>query len=400
MIGVSSYPSTDQPWWTPTGEPLAERPYAKFSNRKPTVWSSPMVREICWRWQGVDDPDIRTSWGIVEQTNGWGPGEPVDAEGKPITGLVAYDVPFAQVEPTCTLQLTMSYPVSEWQMFHSNQAGHVWAFVNHPPGKPMSGVTFDKPRAVDGSAFVVMGYMLPHDQDVRLIAVDTQGKKHIGKGESAGGFLEFRQLAAQFEGLQPADIKTWIVERRARSTESVEFRNVALEAGVDAKVEIVPVNIGGSRVRTAPFRDEQAEKSQSASLIAEFGSTNEVALPAGDPNGKGSGLIDFDSGQMLAVPESLPESEALAWLRKNGVDAMAFGGLATIEMVAVAGEWDVEASRLAALRFGEADVSATLPAADLPASYYFETREGSRGVLQMVEIGDETMKIRYKLMKK
>jgi hypothetical protein len=83
-----------------------------------------MLREFCWRWRGVDSPDVHTSWHVAEDTRGWGPIQPGDADGKLLKDLTAYVVPFSVIRPNCTLRFTMSHPVTEWETYWQGQGGH------------------------------------------------------------------------------------------------------------------------------------------------------------------------------------------------------------------------------------------------------------------------------------
>ncbi len=394
LIGVSASPSSADSWRAPDGAPIP----APYKSLRPpnNSWESPMLREFCWRWRGADDPEIHTSWNAGENTNGWGAIQPAGPDGAIIKDLTAYVVPFALIQPTCSVRFTVSFPGSKWQTYFHGQGGNVMANVKTPPGQEPTGVTFDKPRVMGDGAFVVMGYKFADDQDARLIAVDAAGNRHVGKAEFAGGMMGFRQLAVQFPGLQPQDIRTWIVEQRTRLTETVEFRNVSLDPETPTIVQIT---------------GRPAESSDGAGQPAEptgFGPVVEAVVH--NDSRTHEGLVDFDAGTVFKIDGSYAENSAPTWLRDHGVDAAGwldssdFVGLMGFDLIAVPTEpknWDRLEQLTAHLRGARSINGPVLDASgELPVTYFFQTREGARGVLQIVEVvPEETIKIRYKLAK-
>jgi hypothetical protein len=143
-----------------------------------------------------------------------------------------------------------------------------------------------------------------------------------------------------------------------------------------------------------------------------FGPVREVTLTGmgEDP----TRFFDLDAGRIPSQgpeAESSPEEEA-AWRRDHGIDLV---GTTTITPEAVVGfdmvaipvsnqEWDITAPRMAELLLGtslrDLAVMQAGPNAS-PATYVFQTREGSRGVLEVTRIDVEadppTITLRYKL---
>jgi hypothetical protein len=235
LIGVSFNPSKDQLWWQPNGSVVKKGPYAESA---PHMKNGPTSREFCWQWRGVDEGEIKTSWHVAGvETFGWGPGRPVDDQGKELKRLTAYSVPMEEAA-VCELAFTVDRPATKWSHYDTFQAGNVGAHIFHPPGFAVTGVTFDKPRQFEEGAFVTVGYMFPEDRELRLKAIDHRGKTHLGKGEFAGGMNGFRQLAVTFPKLKAHEIAKWVVQTRLRATETRTFKNVSLQPGKLTKVEI------------------------------------------------------------------------------------------------------------------------------------------------------------------
>lgn len=123
-------------------------------------------------------------------------------------------------------------------------------------------------------------------------------------------------------------------------------------------------------------------------------------------------LIDLDTGKVFAPPEDFkPEDlkEATKWFAEHGVDAMGEGDmLLGIDMVALPtaqSNWDPQPRIFAQIEAGKPGTPIPITGhGKLPATYFFKTREGSRGVLQIVAFEPTTdddpqkTKIRYKLL--
>jgi hypothetical protein len=67
---------------------------------------------------------------------------------------------------------------------------------------------------------------VPEDWEVRLLAIDQEGKAHPGTTNSGGGFGAIRQLVAEFD-LPPDRIKA--VHVQGRAYEKLEIPNVRLQ---------------------------------------------------------------------------------------------------------------------------------------------------------------------------
>jgi beta-lactamase regulating signal transducer with metallopeptidase domain len=145
-----------------------------------------------------------------------------------------------------------------------------------------------------------------------------------------------------------------------------------------------------------------------------------VELTVNDDNPKvGDFMIDFETGRLFSVPtefrEGRTEPPALfeKWIVPNGIDAIgetksSVRGLFGLDMVAIpidgpADELpEISKNRLSS-QFVDAVPGRPVPISgkgELPATYLFQTREGSRGVLQIVGFTDKPrgVKIRYKLL--
>jgi hypothetical protein len=119
-------------------------------------------------------------------------------------------------------------------------------------------------------------------------------------------------------------------------------------------------------------------------------------------NGHGEYLIDLDSGKLFERPEDRrfeDQSEFLLWARAQGIDAMgqvksSYKGLVGFDMIVMptdAGSWDQRPGGvLENLEAGDPGTPATMDArGGLPATFFVQTREGARGVLQIIAINED-----------
>ncbi len=122
-------------------------------------------------------------------------------------------------------------------------------------------------------------------------------------------------------------------------------------------------------------------------------------------------FFDIDTDKTFTPPTSLtrssPPNEVIEWSLENGIDFLNDNGRFELTpqtiFVKVSGDlWKAsfdEAKNALKAGFPEKDV---IPPhdkePDLPITYTFETREGGFGLLQIMEINNGNLKIRYKIV--
>jgi serine/threonine protein kinase len=125
--------------------------------------------------------------------------------------------------------------------------------------------------------------------------------------------------------------------------------------------------------------------------------------------------IDFDSGKLASLPESVTTKDniaeavlsAVGWMEREGMDAFAdtrthFFGVGMRAIAQDKSQWEkLTATQIVALL----DASVTQPSAYVPlepldgsATYAIQTREGGKGILQILGSTDDGVRLRYKLV--
>jgi hypothetical protein len=140
----------------------------------------------------------------------------------------------------------------------------------------------------------------------------------------------------------------------------------------------------------------------------EFGTVVERTVNDDNPE-LGDFLIDLDAGKVLSPPDDLKfkdQKELLDWCRKMGVDAFGEGDmLLGIDMVVLPtsqSNWNPHPRTFEQIDLGEPGTPIPITGhGKLPSTYFFSTREGGRGVLQIVAFNTnpQSTRIRYKLVK-
>lgn len=398
LLGLGQNPSAEHAWWKPDGTRLEKRPYHNVMALMKSRGS--LAREVCWRWRGVTG-DTKTDWGIEPAYNAAGGHiQPKEKQNKSMAGLTARAISLTGSLDTCTVKLSMTVPSSPWQTMVESQAGNASATGKILPDGKILSLQYMRPRADGNDTVVVVGYQA--SGDIRVIAIDKQRKLHIGKiphGSISSNGFAMREV--RFANVKPEHLKIWQFQNRQRKTETVEFRNVSLHPGKMTDVETV---------LTTPV--ERVPATAETGSLLEFGDVVELTINTAGQNQNSQCLINFETGELFAPPEEITsELETLAWITKNGIDAVGSAdvpveGLRGINMIAFPANSEDWNPKRAVLFQVDSAVKHGLPgryaimsgAGPLPATHLFKTREGNRGVLQILEIVEnKSVKIRYKL---
>jgi hypothetical protein len=197
-------------------------------------------------------------------------------------------------------------------------------------------------------------------------------------------------------------IRSWLVERRTRVTETVTFQRVSLDAQTLTAVQTLWKSDAAD---LSDSGDEAPSPADVAELneILQYGPVGEATLRGGDA---GVDFIDLDEGVVVAPSTAELATAGPDWIGERNIDARGnvdsyLKGVTGFDMVVVraeASDWDDPSRLTAFLHRATPGGSVPMDGGEAPATFFFQTREGARGTLQIVELtNDGSVRIRYKL---
>ena len=239
-----------------------------------------------------------------------------------------------------------------------------------------------------------------------------------------GGVAEYRGLVAGEVKVRVGN-RTWTSEVADSGTTEVEVDlGGTTELNPDDKAASGRESNGSAATPRTPAISEPPPASrdpkQKAATATPIPLGKVVEITVNDDNPKvGDFLLDFETGRLFSIPKEYREGHTEPpavfekWIVPNGIDAIgetknSVRGLFGLDLVAIPIDGpadklpEIPANRLSS-QFVDSIPGRPVPISgkgELPATYLFQTREGSRGVLQIVGFADEPrgVKIRYKLL--
>jgi len=227
LLGLTYIPAKGQPWWKPDGSPVDEPPFDRVGT-DPSVdpnWeqfnyyavamrlkgkSAAKMGQVKWRFRRADGY-ARTTYYDKNVLAGW--------------------VRFPKYVKTTTLRLGIAG--GDWQTliafedYGSYRKGKDSIAVSKPYGPygPLGSGLREK------GLYIRVVYNVT-DRDVRIVAVDKNGKVHLSSSGGSGGTRELRRTIVNFRDLTQDKLQEYRFE--VRGYEWVEFRNIALRPGKEA----------------------------------------------------------------------------------------------------------------------------------------------------------------------
>jgi hypothetical protein len=229
FVALGEHPSQGRPWWGPDGG-LAEPPYQGFESEAHTDLG--IAREFAVRWVKRPDEGVTAHWGVSGDTTGCAGGLAYDADGKPIENVEASAVTFRGEPRTCSVAIAVA--AGPWKSLAETNGRNVAA------EKSARGA-FAFSRAIetkDGLVLTVSHSVLR--DDVRLIAIDNQGKAIAVAVCEGGGCTNFAQTTGLFSDLALADIASFEVQ--FRPYEQYEIRDLSLWPGETTTPKLVKLD--------------------------------------------------------------------------------------------------------------------------------------------------------------
>jgi hypothetical protein len=219
VVGISPYPSAPGSWWAPDGTPLAEAPcdpgVKDFTGDENDVYRAVAVR-ITGEPEGAD-----VGWSVS------GKGYSIERAtlaGKEVPGLRLAAVLCSRHLEPCTV--TFSVAAGPWKTVET--ADKRTGAFSKGLQKGM-GYIFSDPFATRAGVLLAVTYSIP-DDEVRLVAVDREGKERLPLRRSGGSARGFYQVVGEFD-LTPDQVDEFRLQ--TRSYEHLEIKDVALKPSGD-----------------------------------------------------------------------------------------------------------------------------------------------------------------------
>jgi hypothetical protein len=228
FIGVAAHPSQGGPWWGADGEPIAA-PYHKH----PAQTSEPppkKMREFAMREVKKGDKGANAHWNVWPNGSSGG-GRPRDTNGKPIEDLRSLSQALPGDATTCTIRFECA--AGEWQTEAETDGQSTSSF-----GNQKYSFGFAPTAQRDGKLVLSIAHSVL-DKDLRIIAIDLQGREiTTGEVNSVGG-RGFLQTTAAFAELDAKNVKEFRLQ--SRSYETVEIQNISLDPTTKTQPKVVVI---------------------------------------------------------------------------------------------------------------------------------------------------------------
>jgi hypothetical protein len=230
LVGVGEHPSQDTQWWAPDGSPTSA-PYHDFPVRA-GPGPGEFVREFAMRWVERPPGDTEVGWQILQGGSG-GAGNARNAQGQLIDGLDARARAFAADTKTCTIGISVARGAWETLVQTDGESTSAIGTLKHA-------FAFSPTSERRNKLILTVSHNVT-DRDLRVIAVDGDGKTlAVGDCSSSGGH-GFRQTVAQFPMAQMQGVHKFLVQ--ARDYERYEIRDVSLWPGEQTLPLVVNVQL-------------------------------------------------------------------------------------------------------------------------------------------------------------
>ncbi|MEX2113256.1 MAG: hypothetical protein WD845_08730 [Pirellulales bacterium] len=237
LIGLCEHPSKDKTWWAADGSPIAA-PYQQFHGSVDAAGHT--LREIAVRWHVPKDSDIATRWGVAA-SSGWAGGTPQDAQGNRLRDITAAAAAIPANSNTTTI--TFSVAAGEWQTMTETNGRYFGSEGKRAGGKRPHGFAYSPAIEHDGQVTITISHDVLN-RNLRIIAVDANGKTLADGGGRGGGSNGFMQTTGSFRNLSLKDIHAF--QLQARPFHRVEVRNIALNRDQHTLPTIVDLGLDES----------------------------------------------------------------------------------------------------------------------------------------------------------
>jgi beta-lactamase regulating signal transducer with metallopeptidase domain len=228
LIGVNEFPAAGKAWWRGDGTPLANAPPgASHMGFTTGLVPNSLLRDFAF--ESRTDRAARVSLASIDgsvaasDSSGEMTSEP-DGKTRDWRRVVA------RVRANSRATIAFDYAGGPWRTVSESSGTGTTA-----TGFIGGGVAWDVASEAGGSARIVTAYDVDNS-DVRLVALDRDGREHTSALKGGVSGRNARLLSVRFPGLALAQVKEFRFQ--TRPFQRIEFRNVSLHRGQKSKIEI------------------------------------------------------------------------------------------------------------------------------------------------------------------
>lgn len=223
LLGLTNHPARER-WWKADGTPLNDAPYEDLDGDAVVPGTDQIGREIAFAVRVPSGSALR--WDTEPSTTRAGPGIPMRA-GERLPHVRAMAV---VVEPSQkTLAVRLGYSAGEWDTV-------AFARGSAAMSRNEKSVVFAEPVEKDGRIVMSVAHNIA-DEEVRVVAVDRNGKVHSASRSNSGRAGTVRQTTYTFADVALDDVRQFQLETRPYRW--IEFQNVSLHPGRKTDVRVM-----------------------------------------------------------------------------------------------------------------------------------------------------------------
>ncbi len=253
LVGLAAHPSKGKNWWSPDGTELAGNPWDGINSR---ISISPMPGRKAYELAV-----------LIKYEEGNEPGNYVYSEhsknaahsnvNKSSTSNMSCSVLDMPGDKEVT-DIKLGIASGKYETRYSREMPLHGTYVRRPDKKG-KGISWFAPIAVDDKTSITITHGYNGEQS-KLIAVDSDGKEHVGSGN--GGSFSREAYTMQYKFNVPIDrIKEFVFQ--SRPYKLYEFKNVALRPGAVDVADLLEEKMQeyASKIEPLPMGtpEEQAE---------------------------------------------------------------------------------------------------------------------------------------------
>jgi len=248
LVGIRDYLSDDQTqWWQPNGAVVHLGPF-QSRDFHAYVGAGVQGRDFLVRFKDLPADARWPAWKL-KPSDHWDGSEVKDVSGNIVPNYKMLSALLPASARTADFQIGVG--MGQWETVARQGADSAGTSTFSRDGKQWT-VTFQQATAGElvDSTRITLDHAMHYKWNVRLVAVDSDGKEHaLGLAQHSAG--DISHAAAVFKGLPLSSVKEF--QLQVRPYYWVEFRNIALQSGQKTDVQVV-----------LPGRTKSAEGAQNA----------------------------------------------------------------------------------------------------------------------------------------